>query len=253
MLKKRIIFTLLYDNGNYIQSRNFRRQKIGDSFWINKNYNFAYISNFIDELIILDISKKKNKIKFIQDIQLITKNVFVPLALGGGIKEFDDAKYYFENGADKIIVNSAVMEEPGIIKKISHVYGASSVIISVDVKSTKKNYFVYKNNGQTNTKLTLEKYLEIISKLNFAEIYLNSIDRDGTGTGIDKKLLNKINKFNHKYIISGGLGNYKHFLEGFKFTNKVEAIATANILNFLGDSLKIVKTKLKNKVNLVKI
>ena len=59
MLKKRIIFTLLYDNGYYIQSRNFRRQKIGNAKWINKNYNFSHISNFIDELIILDISKKK--------------------------------------------------------------------------------------------------------------------------------------------------------------------------------------------------
>ena len=60
----------------------------------------------------------------------------------------------------------------------------------------------------------------MISKLDFAEIYLNSIDRDGTGTGLDKKLLSRVNKFNFKYIISGGLGNYKHFLDGFKFTKK---------------------------------
>ena len=61
MLKKRIIFTLLYNNGYFIQSRNFRRQKIGTKQWINKNYNFSYVSNFIDELIILDISKIKKK------------------------------------------------------------------------------------------------------------------------------------------------------------------------------------------------
>ena len=96
MLKKRIIFTLLYDNGNYIQSRNFRRQKIGNANWINKNYNFSYISEFIDELAILDISHKKNKKKFIDDTKSITKNVFVPLALGGGIKKYDDAKYYLK-------------------------------------------------------------------------------------------------------------------------------------------------------------
>ena len=59
MLRKRLIFTLLYEDGFFIQSRNFRRQKIGKKEWINKNYNFSYISNFIDELVILDISKKK--------------------------------------------------------------------------------------------------------------------------------------------------------------------------------------------------
>ena len=252
MLKKRIIFTLLYDNGNYIQSRNFRRQKIGNANWINKNYNFSYISEFIDELAILDISHKKNKKKLIDYKKKITKNVFVPLALGGGIKKYDDAKYYFENGADKIIINSKVLEKPELIKKISHIYGSSSVIISIDVKLNFKNYFVYTNNGQKNTNLTLENYLEMISKLDFAEIYLNSIDRDGTGTGLDKKLLSRVNKFNFKYIISGGLGNYKHFLDGFKFTKKVQAIATSNLLNFLGDSLKIVKKKLQQRIDLVK-
>ena len=170
--------------------------------------------------------------------------------MGGGIKKYDDAKYYFENGADKIIINSKVLEKPELIKKISHIYGSSSVIISIDVKLNFKNYFVYTNNGQKNTNLTLENYLEMISKLDFAEIYLNSIDRDGTGTGLDKKLLSRVNKFNFKYIISGGLGNYKHFLDGFKF-KKVEAIATSNLLNFLGDVLNC-KKKITTKIDLVK-
>ena len=252
MLKQRIIFTLLYDNGYYIQSRNFRRQKIGNAKWINKNYNFSYISKFIDDLIILDVYKKKNKKKFINDSKLITDNVFVPIALGGGVYSFDQARYYFENGADKTIINSIVINDSTIINKIANNYGSSSVIISIDVRFKMNNYFVYINNGLKNTNLTLEEYLKKISNLDFAEIYLNSIDRDGTGTGIDKGLIKIINKFNYKYIITGGLGNYKHFIEGFKSTNKVKAIATANLLNFLGDSLKIVKANLlKNNINLV--
>lgn len=251
MLKKRIIFTLLYDDGDFIQSRNFRRQIIGNSNWINKNYNFSYISEFIDELVILDISKKKDKKRFVEETKLITKNVFVPVTLGGGINEYNDAKYYFKNGADKIIINSIVLKKPNLIKKISYIYGSSSMIISIDVKLNMKNYFVYIDNGQTNTNLILKDYLMKISELNFSEIYLNSIDRDGTGLGLDKKLLNIVNKFNYKYIISGGLGNYKHFLDGFRFTDKVEAIATANLLNFLGDSLKTVRKKLKKEFKIV--
>ena len=70
MLRKRLIFTLLYDDGFFIQSRNFRRQKIGKKEWINKNYNFSYISNFIDELVILDISKKKKNKSFPPKLQV---------------------------------------------------------------------------------------------------------------------------------------------------------------------------------------
>ena len=103
MLKKRIIFTLLYDNGYFIQSRNFRRQKIGTKEWINKNYNFSFVSNFIDELIILDISKIKKNKKFIIDCKSVCNKVFVPISLGGGIKSYEDAQFYFNNGADKVI------------------------------------------------------------------------------------------------------------------------------------------------------
>lgn len=252
MLKKRIIFTLLYDQGHFIQSRNFRRQKIGDKSWINKNYNFNYISKFIDELVILDISKKKNKKEFMKNCKSVTSKVFVPISIGGGIKNIKDAKFYFKNGADKVLINSSVIDNPNILNSISDSYGSSSVIISADVKRFTNSFYVYFNNGLTNSGLILENYLKKISKFNFSEIYLNSIDRDGTGNGIDYFLLKTINKFNFKYIITGGLGNYNHFYKTFKYTNKVEAIATANLLNFVGDSLKIVRQNLiKRKIKLV--
>jgi cyclase len=251
MLKKRIIFTLLYNNGFFIQSRNFRRQKIGTKDWINKNYNFNYISNFIDELIILDISKVKNSKQFIKNCKSVCNKVFVPISLGGGINTYEDAKFYFNNGADKVILNTNVNKNPKILNKISDNYGSSSIIISIDVKEANGKYYVYINNGTENTMLTLENYISKISNYNFAEIYLNSIDRDGTGYGIDKNILIKLKKFNFKFIISGGLGNYKHFYQAFKHVNKVEAVATSNLLNFVGDSLKIVrKNLLKKKIDL---
>ena len=251
MLRKRLIFTLLYDSGYFIQSRNFRRQKIGKKEWINKNYNFSYVSNFIDELIILDISDKKNIKKFIQNCKYISDKVFVPMSFGGGINTTEYAKQYFENGADKVVINSQAFLNKKIINKISDNYGSSSVIISIDVKYQKKEHLVYINNGQLNTNITIEKYLEFISDIKFAEVYVNSIDNDGTGTGIDKVLLSKLKKFNYRFIITGGLGNFNHFHDAFKKNKKVEAIATANLLNFVGDSLKIVRQKLiKNKIDL---
>ena len=99
--------------------------------------------------------------------------------------------------------------------------------------------------------MTIERYLKFISDIKFAEVYVNSIDNDGTGNGIDKKLLLKLKRFDYKFIITGGLGNFTHFYDVFKKNKKVEAIATANLLNFVGDSLKIVREKLiKKKVDL---
>ena len=251
MLKKRIIFTLLYNNGYFIQSRNFRRQKIGTKQWINKNYNFSYVSNFIDELIVLDISKIKKRKKFIQDCKSVSNKVFVPISLGGGINSHDDAKFYFNNGADKVILNTSVYKTPKILEKISEDYGSSSIIVSIDVKNINGKYIVFVNNGTENTNIVLENYLDMISNYNFAEIYLNSIDRDGTGYGIDLNLLNRLKNLDFKLIVSGGLGNFNHFLQAFKHINKVEAVATSNLLNFVGNSLQIVRNNLlKKKISL---
>ncbi len=247
MLKKRLIFTLLYDDGFFIQSRNFRRQRIGKKEWINKNYNFSYISNFIDELIILNISKKKNINKFIYDSKYIADKVFVPMSFGGGVNSLEYAKNYFNNGADKIILNSAIFKNKSVVRKISNIYGASSIIISIDVKLSKNKHYVYIENGQTNTGMEIKQYLEFLKDINFSEIYINSIDTDGTGNGIDKKLILKLKNHDYKFIITGGLGNFNHFYEGFKNNNKIKAIATANLLNFMGDSLKIVRQKLVEK------
>ena len=247
MLRKRLIFTLLFEDGYFIQSRNFRRQRIGKKEWINKNYNFSYISNFIDELVILDISKKKNVKKFIHNCKYISDKVFVPMSFGGGVNSIDTAKLYFNNGADKIIINSCVFNNKKIIKKISDYYGASSIIISIDVKLHKNKHYVFINNGQINTGIEIQEYLDFLNDINFAEIYINSIDNDGTGNGIDKKLIIKLKKNDYKFIITGGLGNFNHFYEGFKTNDKIKAIATANLLNFMGDSLKIVRQKLIEK------
>ena len=102
MLKKRIIFTLLYDNGQFVLSRNFRLQKVGNLAWLKKNYNFALISFFIDELIILDITRgERNEAAFCKTLEALTEGCFVPIAAGGGIRSIDQARTYFDQGLTK--------------------------------------------------------------------------------------------------------------------------------------------------------
>ena len=99
MLKKRIIFTLLYSNGFFVQSRNFNLQIVGDINWLKHNYNFKKISRFIDELIIIDISRSQKSLKnFVKSVREISKDIFAPLTLGGGIDNFEKVKILMKNG-----------------------------------------------------------------------------------------------------------------------------------------------------------
>jgi cyclase len=97
MIKKRIIFKLLYKDGQFILSRNFNHQIIGDVNWLINNYEFENVSKYLDELIILDISDNKNQKKFINDYLKLYKVIFIPVTIGGGIDSFQKAKTFFEN------------------------------------------------------------------------------------------------------------------------------------------------------------
>ncbi|MDC1053073.1 HisA/HisF-related TIM barrel protein [Candidatus Pelagibacter sp.] len=247
MLKKRIIFTLLYQDGFFYHSRNFRLQKVGDVNWLKKNYNFENISLFIDELIILDVSRNSRDInKFVKDFNKITENCFVPVTIGGGITKYEIAKFFLGNGADKIMINSEIHFNPKILKHISETFGHQSIIVGIDLKKVDSDYKIFIKNGSEQINKSLNSYLIKILKLQYGEIFINSIDKDGTGTGLDLNILNQIPKnFNKPIIFSGGCGNFKHFMDGLK-KEKISAISTSNLLNFIGDGLK------KSRLNLEK-
>ena len=135
MLKKRIIFTLHYENGVFNLSRNFRLQKIGDIDWLLKNYNFIKIAESIDELIIIDVSReKRNNQDFLNTVSEISRNIFVPVCLGGGIRTLEYAKKLFKSGADKIILNTSLFVNPSLVDEISQTFGAQAIIGHVDFK-----------------------------------------------------------------------------------------------------------------------
>ena len=107
MLKKRVIFTLLYDNGSFMLSRNFRLQKVGDLQWLKKNYNFSKLAFSIDELVLLDVTRtKKDHKKFINHVRTLSEVCFIPIAAGCGIRDVELAHSLVNNGADKIVINS---------------------------------------------------------------------------------------------------------------------------------------------------
>jgi cyclase len=240
MLKKRIIFTLLYDSGTFMLSRNFRLQRVGDLKWLQKNYNFDHISFFIDELVVLDVTRDKNDTEaFCNILMALTANCFVPISAGGGVRSVSQARKLLQSGADKIIINTPLFEQPEFVKELAREFGQQCIVGSVDMKLMPDgNYKIFTNNGKLIIEEDASEVLSKICESLVGELYLNSIDQDGTGQGYDISLLEKLPmNCSIPVILAGGVGNETHLSIGFA-DSRVDAVATANLFNFIGDGLK---------------
>jgi len=245
MLRKRIIFSLIYSDEYFMQSRNFRLQKVGNLNWLEKNYEFGKIAFSLDELIVLNASKNQKCIqKFATTISKLVKDVFIPIAAGGGIRSFEDAELLFKNGADKIVLNSILYENPNLVKRLVKHFGSQSVVASVDYRTIKNIREVYINDGRIKIEKSMEDYIQDLIKLDVGELYLNSIDKDGTGFGYDFDTIhNIVDTIKLPLIISGGAGNEFHLIQGLDIEG-VSAVATANLFNFVGNGLPNARVKI---------
>ena len=238
MLRKRIIFALIFSDGSFMQSRNFRLQKVGNLHWLEKNYKFQNIAFALDELIVLNATKgEKNIEEFASTISKLVNNVFIPIAAGGGIQTMEDAELLFKSGADKIVLNSLFINDPSMVKELIKNYGSQSVVASIDCKLNRNSYEIFIKDGSLKIDFEIKEYINYLEELGVGEIYLNSIDKDGTGFGYDQELVEKVNKATRlPLIIAGGAGNENHLAQGLKIEN-VSAVATANLFNFIGNGL----------------
>ena len=243
MLRKRIIFTLIYENGFFNQSRNFRLQKVGGIDWLEKNYKFKEISIALDELVVLNVARgEKNMFEFSKTLEKIVEDVFIPISAGGGIRPIEDAELLFNSGADKIVINTILVEDNDLVTRLVKKFGSQSIVASVDYRCDE----VFINNGTVKVDKNLEDHLENVELLGVGEIYLNSIDKDGTGFGYDLKTVAKvIEKIKAPLIIAGGAGNEAHLAQGLNI-DCINAVATANLFNFIGDSLVKSRERLLN-------
>ena len=242
MLKKRLVLVLTFNDGILFRTKKF----IAD---------YRYTKNFIDlwsadEIILLDISKK-NRLsqKFLEVVKYFSLNCFLPISVGGGIRSFKDVVNLFKQGADKIVLNYSTYKNPGLIRKISKVFGSQSIIQSIDCSKIKKNKYEVLINNKLKTNLDPIQWAKIAIQNGCGELLINSIDNDGSLLGYDLELTNLIvKKVNVPCLALGGAGNWDHILELFKKTN-ISAACTQNIYHFTNESLKSAKEYLKkNKV-----
>lgn len=239
MLKKRIIFVLLYDQGKFMLSRNFKLQSVGDIEWLKENYEYDSIAYAIDELVILNVSKDDKDIQgFCENLKDITKQYFMPIAVGGGIECMEDARRVFEAGADKIILNTSYFKNSILIDKLIKTYGRQSIVASIDYDRNEEGCPVFINNGQEKYNMNVIEAVKFVENIGAGEILLTSIYDDGTGEGYDYDTLEEIVKqVSIPIIANGGCGQHFQFVKAFKSCN-VSAAATSDLFNFMCDGLQ---------------
>ncbi len=246
MLKKRLIFTLLYDSGSFMLSRNFRLQRVGDIQWLNTNYDFSKIAGFIDELIVLDVTREnRNILTFSNTLKHLTLGCFVPITAGGGLRSLDDARLLLHSGADKVVLNTPLFDDKILVRELASELGQQCIVGSVDViKRVSHGYSIVTSSGNRIVEGSAKKQLMSLLDEPVGELYLNSIDQDGTGQGYDLGLLDLIpENCVTPIILAGGVGNAEHLIRGFE-DSRVDAVATANLFNFIGDGLQLARQSL---------
>lgn len=221
-------------------SRNFRLQKVGNLKWLQTNYNFSHISFSIDELVVLDVTRsERNTDAFCDALKALSEGCFVPIAAGGGIRTVEHARNLLRSGADKVVVNTGLYQNNGFVSELASEFGQQCVVASMDIKRTMDgSYQVMAGCGSQCLEGTATYWIDRVARDAVGEVYLNSIDRDGTGQGYDLQVLDLLPPdITKPVILAGGVGNATHLAQGL-IDPRVDAVATAHLFNFVGDGLK---------------
>ena len=256
--KKRLVAIIFFKNGNIVQSKQFKQHKVvGDPYTIIDRLS----SWNADEVIYLNIrpqleitSRQDKSIKYNNDfeniIKYVGKKAFMPLTVGGGIKNLKDVEKYFYMGADKISINSEIEYNPNLILNCTKIYGSQSIVASVDVKlDASKKYSAFVSGGKKAVSSNLEDYIRKIEDLGVGELLINNIDRDGTAIGYDLKLIDLIKNFTKlPLIFTGGAGKFEDFAKGFN--HGLDTVAAGNMFHFSENSYyEAIKYLSANKYN----
>ena len=242
----RIISRLDIKNEFVIKGINFEGlRKIGDPSELSEKY----YKDKADELILYDaVASLYGRNNMFHIVKKITKNIFIPVCLGGGIRTLEDIKMALESGADKVAINTAFIKNPKFLKEATENFGVSNIIASIEAKKISENEWeAYIHNGRDKTGLMVNDWIKKIQDIGCGEILLTSVDNEGTQSGFDLNLLNyiKTNKINVPIIFSGGCGKFDHVKSIYKFFSD-EAIAIASALHY--NKLKIVDIKKQLKI-----
>jgi cyclase len=264
-LAKRIIPCLDVKDGRVVKGVNFVNLKdAGDPVEIAS----AYSKEGADEVVFLDIAASFEKRGTMLDIVSKTaEQVFIPLTVGGGIRNLEDIRILLKSGADKVSINTKAVENPDLVKEASEEFGTQCIVVAIDAKLQKtedrkqksdlssdicrltsdSKWEVYTYGGRTPTGMDAVDWAKKVESLGAGEILLTSMDRDGTKDGYDLELTRAIAEaVNVPVIASGGAGTLEHLAEALT-KGKADAVLAASIFHYGEYSIKQAKEYLKSK------
>lgn len=245
MLSKRIIACLDVRNGEVVKGVHFEGlRNAGDPAELAARYN----QEGIDEVVILDVTATiENRRALADTVATVARRIFIPLAVGGGIRSEGDAAAAVDAGADKVSLNTAALVTPGLITTLAARYGSQAVIVAIDAKWADGRAVVYARSGQSGTEREAVEWAREAADRGAGEILLTSIDRDGTRRGFDCKLTAAVSRaVSIPVIASGGAGSLEHFSEVF-IDGCADAALAASIFHFSEHSVKDLKELLRSR------
>jgi cyclase len=229
----RLIGVLVWKNSTIVQSEGFKHTNVIHDNAIHAVESFR--ADDLDELVILNVSSRKDSLTtFAKDLERITQKVRIPISAGGHLTSAADLELLLRSGADRIILNTAIVENPKFVKEMSDLYGSSTIVASVDVKSEIKSNtkIVHTNRGRKQTNLGLKEWIQLAETAGAGEIFFNSIDHDGGRKGYDLESLKFIKSESGLPLIGfGGVGEWEHLAEGL--LAGCDAVGFANGLHYV--------------------
>lgn len=247
MHTKRIIPCLDVKDGRVVKGVNFVDLiDAGDPVACARAYDEAGA----DELVFLDITASSDKRNIVADmVRRVAETVFIPFTVGGGIRTVDDFKAILREGADKVSVNSAAIDNPTLISEAADKFGSQCVVVAIDAKrcADGDGWTIYKHGGRLDMGIDAVEWAAECAHLGAGEILLTSMDCDGTKAGYDIELTRAISKeVSIPVIASGGAGSKEHFYDALT-EGQAEAALAASLFHFKELEISEVKEYLRNR------
>ena len=239
MLKNRIIPCLDVKNGRVVKGINFVDLKdAGDPVEQAKIYS----DGGADEICFLDITaSNENRDTIYEVVEKTSKKCFVPLTVGGGVRSVDDINKLLNCGADKVSINTAAVENSKVVVDSSKKFGSQCIVVAIDAKKEGDLWSVFTHGGKNKTQLNAIDWAKKVEDLGAGEILMTSMDKDGTKSGYDNDLNQKLaSELKIPLIASGGAGALEHLVDAIK-VGKADAILAASIFHYKEISIEKVK------------
>ena len=249
-LAKRIIPCLDVDNGRVVKGVKFVDiRDAGDPVEIARRYD----REGADEITFLDITATSdNRDTIVHVVEQVASEVFIPLTVGGGIRELDDIRRMLNAGADKVGINSAAVFRPEFVKEAAERFGSQCIVVAIDAKKVSSDdesdrWEIFTHGGRKATGIDAVEWAIKMVDYGAGEILLTSMDRDGTRIGFDLALTRAISEaVTVPVIASGGVGNLDHLAEGV-IEGKADAVLAASIFHFAEYSIEQAKRKMQSR------